>query len=89
MNFPSAGSVISIDIEPIGAQQAALFYKWHDTAYQDLAPKLTVPREFPIQGHILLSGEASCKALESMFEVEAYTLNSVGPGPLALDLSAE
>lgn len=80
-------SVLQIDIEPLQADTVQMFYKWEKRAYSLLKTFLVRPESLQRKGRILWGSTTSVHAIRSGYGVEAYTIISYGPGPLATEIS--
>lgn len=78
-------SISTIDIEPSSAQEVTAFSSGV-SKHSDLCAKLVVPKYHPQQGSISLTPEGSQHAFSAKIEVEIYSLEAVGQGPLASEI---
>lgn len=81
-------AALQIDVEPYRAETVQMFYKWDLATYSSLRSILVRPGSFPRRGRLLWSHGASLHAMRSGYSVEAYTVISYGPGPLATKIPA-
>nr|DBA13206.1 TPA_asm: matrix protein [Para molly bornavirus] len=83
---PFLPAALTLDVEPVSAQEVTVFYRWDPTTFETLKAILILPKAVPPKGQIRLTSEASQHAFTGGFEVESFEISSIGTGPLGGDL---
>ncbi|DBA13212.1 TPA_asm: matrix protein [Bombay duck fish bornavirus] len=83
---PFLPSALTLDLEPVSAQEICIFYRWETSVFDSLKAILVLPKKVPQKGKIRVDPEASQHAFTAGFEVESFEIRSIGSGPLGGDI---